>query len=287
MTPSDYWAFTTARRELGGIVWPPSYEARLPTARLAQLALSVATELDGVRAGLQGGARAAGALREAGGVPDVHLAHHPGTGLRRACAAVGNLGLRRPRRLHGCARDGLRSATATPKTPSTSSSAAISRLTDRRRSTTSGSGRASRALAPISASLERQSLRTFRDEQGRTLYDLPRAPLPNADTPAPVRLIPRFDNLVLSHADRSRILGDIPPSRIVTNNGIVRATILVDGFVAGTWQLDKGRVALEPFVPLGRGDVLRAGEWLRSNGWRHLLGDVEIWLVFCGKWWYN
>ena len=112
-------------------------------------------------------------------------------------------------------------------------------------------------LAPISASLERQSLRTFRDEQGRTLYDLPRAPLPSADTPAPVRLIPRFDNLVLSHADRSRILGDIPPSRIVTNNGIVHATILVDGFVAGTWQLDKGRVALEPFVPLGR-DVLRA-----------------------------
>ncbi len=67
-----------------------------------------------------------------------------------------------------------------------------------------------------------------------------------------MRLIPRFDNLVLSHADRSRILGDIPPSRIVTNNGIVHATILVDGFVAGTWQLDKGRVALEPFAPLGR-----------------------------------
>ena len=67
-----------------------------------------------------------------------------------------------------------------------------------------------------------------------------------------MRLIPRFDNLVLSHADRSRILGDIPPSRIVTNNGIVHATILVDGFVAGTWQLDKGRVTLEPFAPLDR-----------------------------------
>ena len=128
-----------------------------------------------------------------------------------------------------------------PKTPSTSSSAAISPPTDRRRSTTSGS-----------ASLERQALRTFRDEQGRKLYDLPRAPLPSADTPAPVRLIPRFDNLVLSHADRSRILGDVPPSRIVTNNGILHATILVDGFVAGTWQLAQGRVALEPFTPLAR-----------------------------------
>ena len=57
---------------------------------------------------------------------------------------------------------------------------------------------------------------------------------------------------MLSHADRSRILGDLPPSRIVTNNGLVHATILVDGFVAGTWQLDKGRVTLEPFAPLGR-----------------------------------
>jgi hypothetical protein len=107
-------------------------------------------------------------------------------------------------------------------------------------------------LAPITASLERQSLRTFRDEQGRVLYDLPRAPLPDAAAVAPVRLIPRFDNLVLSHADRSRILGDVPPSRIVTNNGIVHATILVDGFVAGTWQLAQGRVALEPFAPLAR-----------------------------------
>jgi hypothetical protein len=62
--------------------------------------------------------------------------------------------------------------------------------------------------------------------------------------------VPRFDNLVLSHADRSRILGEIPPSRIVTQNGIVHATILVDGFVAGTWQLEKGRVRLEPFGKL-------------------------------------
>ena len=48
VTPSDYWAFATARRELGGILWPPSYEARLPTARLKKLAASVAGELEGV-----------------------------------------------------------------------------------------------------------------------------------------------------------------------------------------------------------------------------------------------
>ena len=85
------------------------------------------------------------------------------------------------------------------------------------------------------------------------LYDLPRAPLPDPETPAPPRLVPRFDNLVLSHADRSRILGDIPPSRIVTKNGLVHATILVDGFVAGTWQLEQGRVVLEPFGKLDAG----------------------------------
>ena len=79
------------------------------------------------------------------------------------------------------------------------------------------------------------------------------------DTPAPPRLVPRFDNLVLSHADRSRILGDIPPSRIVTNNGLVHATILVDGMVAGTWQLEQGRVVLEPFGKLDAG-VKRALE---------------------------
>jgi hypothetical protein len=108
-------------------------------------------------------------------------------------------------------------------------------------------------MKPIAESLERLSLRRFAAEDGKVLYDLPRAPLPDPQTPAPPRLVPRFDNLVLSHADRARILGDVPPSRIVTNNGLVHATILVDGFVAGTWQLEQGRVVLEPFGKLDPG----------------------------------
>jgi hypothetical protein len=76
--------------------------------------------------------------------------------------------------------------------------------------------------------------------------------------------VPRFDNLVLSHADRSRVLGEVPPARIVTKNAIVHATILVDGFVAGTWQLDRGRVVLEPFGKLGS-DVRR---WLKEEAER-------------------
>jgi hypothetical protein len=98
-------------------------------------------------------------------------------------------------------------------------------------------------LAPIAASLARLTVRTFRDENGKVLFDLPRAALPDPETPAPPRLVPRFDNLVLSHADRSRILGDVPPSRIAT----------IDGVVAGMWQLEDGRVRLEPFGKLDAG----------------------------------
>src|SRR5213075_3037582 len=93
--------------------------------------------------------------------------------------------------------------------------------------------------------------RRFRDEDGRELYDLPRAPLPSADTPAPVRLLPRFDNLVLSHDDRRRVLADEYRGAVI-EGGEVRPTFLVDGFVAGLWQLEGGRVRLEPFAPLPR-----------------------------------
>jgi hypothetical protein len=104
----------------------------------------------------------------------------------------------------------------------------------------------------ISNTLADMRLRTFVDERGKTLYDLQRAPLPDPETPAPPRLVPRYDNLMLSHADRTRVLGEVPVSRIVTKNALVHATMLVDGFVAGTWQLEKGRVRLEPFSRLPR-----------------------------------
>ena len=136
-------------------------------------------------------------------------------------------------------------------------------------------------MKPIAESLERLSLRSFASEDRKVLYDLPRAPLPDPETPAPPRLVPRFDNLVLSHADRSRILGDLAPSRIVTNNGLVHATILVDGLVAGTWQLEQGRVVLEPFGKLGkhcRGEARAEGRGGAAGGIRGLTmsrtGDV-------------
>ncbi|MFE4518747.1 winged helix DNA-binding domain-containing protein [Kitasatospora sp. NPDC056783] len=98
-------------------------------------------------------------------------------------------------------------------------------------------------------------LLVFRDERGRQLYDLPEAPRPDPDTPAPVRLVAPFDNLLLSHADRTRVLPEEHRARVMTRNGIVHGTLLVDGLVAGTWRLTGEReVAVAPFGPLGRAD---------------------------------
>ncbi|RLK58622.1 uncharacterized protein YcaQ [Actinokineospora cianjurensis] len=102
---------------------------------------------------------------------------------------------------------------------------------------------------------ERQpDLLAFRDESGRALYDLPEAPRPDEDTPAPVRLVAAFDNLVLSHADRSRVIDDEHRTPVImgTGNGNVRPTVLVDGRVVGMWgtQRTKGTAVLE-VIPFG------------------------------------
>jgi Winged helix DNA-binding domain len=80
-------------------------------------------------------------------------------------------------------------------------------------------------------------LRAFRGEDGSELFDLPGAPRPDPGTPAPVRLAAEFDNLVLSHADRSRIVSDEHRGRMSTRNGIFPGTVLLDGFVAGMWRI--------------------------------------------------
>ena len=84
----------------------------------------------------------------------------------------------------------------------------------------------------------RSRLLTFQDEQGKELFDLPGAPRPAADTPAPVRFLPVYDNVVLGHADRSRFFGADTP--IPDNAGLGRdvGSILVDGVVRGLWKAD-------------------------------------------------
>jgi hypothetical protein len=101
--------------------------------------------------------------------------------------------------------------------------------------------------------LERIELRRFRDEQGKELVDLPLLPLPDADTPAPVRFLPVWDATLLVHARRTQILPERYRSRIFN----VRTphsvnTFLVDGQVAGTWRYEKGGVKIDSFGRLSK-----------------------------------
>ena len=105
----------------------------------------------------------------------------------------------------------------------------------------------------IQRALDRlEPLRRFRDEHGRELLDVQRAPLPHPETPAPVRFLPKWDNVLLAWADRTRVLPEQYRKTVIRMNGDVAQTFLVDGFVAGTWSVEDGRVVLEPFEPLSR-----------------------------------
>ncbi len=91
----------------------------------------------------------------------------------------------------------------------------------------------------------------FRDEHGRELFDLPDAPRPDPATPAPVRYLPEYDNALLAHAERSRIIAAADRERVFT-----RGALLVDGFVAGSWSLERRRaLVVQPFDRLARADA--------------------------------
>jgi hypothetical protein len=101
--------------------------------------------------------------------------------------------------------------------------------------------------------LGRMRLRRFRDERGRELLDLPRAPLPDPATPAPVRFLPTFDAVLLVHARRTLVLPERYRPRIFHAKAPQSfPTFLVDGAVAGTWKYEQGRVRLDPFERLPR-----------------------------------
>lgn len=97
-------------------------------------------------------------------------------------------------------------------------------------------------------------LRRFSDERGRELLDVEDGLLPGGDSPAPPRLLPMWDSVLLAHADRSRIVPEEYRSRVVMRNGDVLPTFLVDGGVAGLWWAEVGRertrIRLEPFARL-------------------------------------
>ena len=105
----------------------------------------------------------------------------------------------------------------------------------------------------LADAVEGMTLRRLRDENGRKLLDLPRAPLPAADTAAPVRFLPTWDATLLVHARRTGILAEDHRRRLFnSSNPQSERTFLVDGKVAGAWRYEDGRVRLEPFVRLTR-----------------------------------
>ncbi len=96
------------------------------------------------------------------------------------------------------------------------------------------------------------------DASGNERFDIAGCAYPNEETPAPVRFLGEFDNLLLSHANRTHVISDEDRRRVFTNNGIIRPTILIDGFVHGMWKLHQTAsdafVEISPFRPLGRND---------------------------------
>jgi hypothetical protein len=128
-------------------------------------------------------------------------------------------------------------------------------------------------VADIAGALDAlEPLRRFRNEDGKELLDLPRTPLPPAETPAPVRFLPKWDNTLLAHADRRRVLPEELRKTVIAKNGDVTQTFLVDGVVAGSWSSDKrGKVTTEPYAPLPRtarraveDEARRLGAWLAA-----------------------
>jgi hypothetical protein len=126
------------------------------------------------------------------------------------------------------------------------------------------------------------NLIAFRDERERELFDLPDAPRPDPETAAPVRFLPAFDNLLLAHDDRSRVIADEHRPLVVTKNLRVHPTFLLDGVVAGTWKVERKRVearlTLAPFAPVPdhlADDLAREGEallrWLEPDAGSHLI----------------
>jgi hypothetical protein len=109
-------------------------------------------------------------------------------------------------------------------------------------------------MGELNDALEKMTVRRFNDEAGKELLDLPRAPLPDPDTPAPPRFLPVWDATLLVHARRTGILPEeYRPLIFNTKTPNSFNTFLVDGRVAGTWRLEHGKIKLEPFESIPRG----------------------------------
>ena len=117
----------------------------------------------------------------------------------------------------------------------------------------------------------RPRLRIFRDEAGRELFDLEDAPRPDPETPAPVRFLPEYDNVLLSHAERSRVFVERRRPALGRSWRIGNGSILHDGVVCGVWRLERpedGSATLA--VTLAERLARRATASIEAEGRRYL-----------------
>ena len=104
----------------------------------------------------------------------------------------------------------------------------------------------------------RPRLVTFRDERGRELFDLPDAPRPDPETPASPRFLPEYDNILLSHDDRGRIMRDNQGLPMPAGRGGELGSLLVDGFLGGMWRINRDRGKATLVIEAG-------GSWTKAD----------------------
>jgi hypothetical protein len=132
----------------------------------------------------------------------------------------------------------------------------------------------------------RLSLVVFHGEDGQELFDLPNADRPSHEVEAPVRFLGEFDNVLLAHDDRSRIMSDEHKRRLYTANGILRAAVLIDGFTAGRWRIEDGKaesvLRIELFDKVAKsvtGALVDEGERLLAFAAKSAARDIRIEVV--------
>jgi hypothetical protein len=107
--------------------------------------------------------------------------------------------------------------------------------------------------AKVMPVVERIGVRRFRDEDDKVLFDLPRAPLPDAGVRAPVRFLQTFEALLMIHARRTQVMPEqFRPIVFNTKKPHSMPVFLIDGAVAGTWRYEGGRIHMKPFEPIPR-----------------------------------
>ncbi|MFH8405125.1 winged helix DNA-binding domain-containing protein [Streptomyces sp. NPDC018019] len=195
-----------------------------------------------------------GLWRTKGGVRYVPLASWLGRETAAPATAPAADGTTTP----GTTTDAAPTAPAAPATPDPAGEALVRRYLAAFGPAASADLRAWCGLAglPGAVAAVREELVAFRDERGRELLDLPDAPRPDPDTPAPVRFLPAFDNAILGYQDRSRIIDDAHRGLSVAGARVV----LVDGRVAATWTIRDGMVTATPLRRFSRSERTAVAE---------------------------